>query len=69
MLSGRYNNVSTGLHDVTATDTRVRLGASPCDEQSAIGTGFSPSTSVFPSQYHSIIARYSFSSITEAIQP
>jgi hypothetical protein len=44
-------------------EARVPSQASPCKisgGQSVIGTGFSPSTSVFPCQYHSTIAPYSF---------
>jgi hypothetical protein len=45
------------------TDAWVQYQASSCEicgEQSDSGTGFSPCTSVFPCQYHSIIAPYSF---------
>jgi hypothetical protein len=40
-------------------ETRVRARVNPCEicgGQSATGTGFSPSSSVFPCQYHPTIA-------------
>jgi len=42
-------------------EARIRSRGSPCvivDDKVAMGQGFSPSTSVFPSQYHSNITPY-----------
>jgi hypothetical protein len=46
-------------HRPLTTEARVRAWVNPCGicgGQSGTGTGFSPSSSVFPSIYHSIIA-------------
>jgi hypothetical protein len=48
-----------------ATDTRVRPLVSPCRicvVQSVTGTGYSPSSSVFPSHYHSTVALHTHTS-------
>ena len=50
---------------VVTAEARIQSQASPCNiygGQSGTGTGFSPTTSVFPCQYHSTSTPYTYSS-------
>jgi len=58
---GRAMAQAVSRRPLTA-EARVRARVSPCGicgGQSGTGTGFSPSSSVFPCQYHSTVAPYS----------
>jgi hypothetical protein len=58
-----FTEGSTVSGQPLTAEARVQSQANPggfCVGQNGTGTGFSPSTSVFPCQYHSTIAPYSF---------
>jgi hypothetical protein len=57
-LKGRAMAQVVSRRPLTA-EARVRARVNPCEicgGQSGTGTGFSPSSSVFPCQYHSTVA-------------